>query len=91
MARNYTAERLRESKARKTARKARGRARYKKIKAGTASVGDGKVVHHTKPISRGGTSSKTVVQSKTGSNREGGKVQPKKAKAKGGRNSRSKR
>jgi hypothetical protein len=83
--RNYTRERLAESGARKKARAARGRARYAKIKSGTAKVGDGKVVHHTKPITRGGTKSKTVVQSKRASNREGGKLQPKSGKARGGR------
>jgi len=83
--RNYVAERLREKPARKKARAARGRARYAKIKNGSTKVGDGKVVHHTKPISKGGTSSKTVVQSKRASNSEGGKLQPRSGKAKGGR------
>lgn len=46
MARDYKAERLRESKERKDARKARGRARYAAIKKGSASVGDGKHVDH---------------------------------------------
>ena len=85
MARNYTAERLRETPARKKARAARGRARYAKIKSGAAKVGDGKVVHHTKAISKGGTKSKTVMQSRKASNSEGGRLQPKSGKAKGGR------
>jgi len=91
MARNYTAERLRESAARKKARAARGRARYAKIKAGSAKVGDGKVVHHTKPITRGGTNGKTVIQSKKASNREGGKLAPRSAKVKGGKASRKRK
>ena len=87
--RNYTAERLRESKARKAARKARGRAR---TKVGL-KVGDSRVVGHKKPLSKGGSnsSSNLRVESRTKSNKEGGKRQPLKAKRKGGRNSRSKR
>ena len=89
--RNYTAERLRETPARKKARAARGRARYAKIKAGSVKVGDGKVVNHTTPISKGGTSSKTNVHSKKASNKEGGRLQPKSGKAKGGRSAAKKK
>jgi len=89
MARNYTAERLRESKARKTARKVRGRAR---TKVGL-KVGDSRVVGHKKPLSKGGSNSgaNLRVENRTKSNKEGGRRQPKAAKKKGGRNSRSKR
>ena len=83
--RDYKRERLAEKPARKKARAARGRARYKAIKSGKAKVGDGKVVHHTKAISKGGTKSKTVVQSKRASTKEGGRLQPKSGKARGGR------
>lgn len=83
--RNYVAERLREGPARKKARAARGRARYAKIKSGAVKVGDSKVVNHVKPISKGGVNGKTNVTSKKTSNSEGGRLQPRSGKAKGGR------
>ena len=90
--RNFVAERLREGPARKKARAARGRARYAKIKSGAVKVGDGKVVNHVKPISKGGVNGKTNVTSKKTSNKEGGRLQPRSGKAKGGRSTaRSKR
>lgn len=91
--RNYTKERLAETPARKKARAARGRARYAKIKSGTAKVGDGKVVGHKKSITKGGTNSKSNLrmETKKASNKQGGRLQPKSAKAKGGRASRGKR
>lgn len=90
MARNYKKERLAESSERKEDRKARGRARYAAIKAGKAKVGDGKVVDHKKPLSKGGSNSKsnTRIQSKAASNKQGGHLAPRSAKVKGGKNSR---
>ena len=81
--RNYTAERLRESKARKEARKTRGRARYSAIKAGKVKVGDGKVVGHTK----GGAKGSTRIETQKASNRQGGRMAPRSAKVRGGKNS----
>ena len=89
MSRNYKKERLAESSERKEDRKARGRARYAAIKAGKAKVGDGKVIDHKKPLSKGGSNSKsnTRVQSKAASNKQGGHLAPRSAKVKGGKNS----
>ena len=72
MARNYVRERLNESKARKEARKARGRARY----AMGIPVGDPRTVQHKKPLSKGGTNAKSNLStcSKATNSREGGKM-----------------
>jgi len=83
VARNYKAEYSREGGKRKAARRARNRARYKAIKKGTAKVGDGKVVGHTKAKAKGSTR----IESQKASNRQGGRMAPKSAKIKGGRNS----
>lgn len=56
--RNYTKERLTETKKRKEDRKARGRARYAMIKKGKAKKGDGKHVDHKRPLRKGGTNAK---------------------------------
>ena len=87
MPRDYKKERLAESPKRKADRAARGRARYAKIKTGAAAVGDGKVVDHKKPLSKGGSrsTSNTRIMSKKASDSQGGKLQPKSGKAKGGR------
>jgi len=85
--RNYTKERLAESKTRKAARAARNRARTKLANAGKVSKGDGKVVGHKKSASKGGSNatSNLRVESRRASNRQGGRLQPKAAKRKGGR------
>lgn len=84
--RDYTKERLAERPARRKERAARNKARRAAIREGRASVGDGTVQHHVKPLSKGGSrNGKTVTQSRKASNREGGKLQPKSGKAKGGR------
>lgn len=90
--RDYVAERKTESRARKEARKTRGRARYAAIKAGKVRKGDGKVVGHKKPLSSGGTNRKTNVRIEGAkkSSREGGKgtAKGRAGKAAGGRASR---
>lgn len=87
MARDYKAEYARESTERKKARAKRNKARRQLMREGKVSVGDGKVAHHKKALSKGGgTSRKNVtVQSRKASNSEGGKKQPRSGKAKGGR------
>ncbi len=87
MPRDYTKERLAERPARRKERAARNKARRAAIASGKSKVGDGTVEHHVKPLSKGGArNGKTVGQSRKASNREGGKLQPKSGKAKGGRN-----
>lgn len=85
--RDYTRERLNERPARRKERAARNKARRRAIREGRAKVGDGTVQHHVKPLSRGGArNGKTVTQSRKASNSEGGRLQPKSAKRRGGRN-----
>lgn len=82
--RNYTKERLNESKARKEARKARGRAR---TKLGLKD-GDPRVVGHKKALSKGGAQtakSNLRIETKKQSNKQGGRMVPKSAAARGGR------
>ena len=55
-------------------RVARNKARRQAIKAGRVKKGDGKVVGHTKAMSRGGINSSTRVESKSRSNKEGGRM-----------------
>ena len=88
MARDYTKERLAERPERVKERAKRNKARRELMREGKVKVGDGKVVNHKKPLSKGGgtTRSNLEVQSKTASHREGGKLQPKSGKAKGGKN-----
>lgn len=88
MARDYQAEYARESTERKKNRAKRNKARRQMIREGKASVGDGKVVNHKKALSKGGGTSRSnlEVQSKKASNSEGGKLQPKSGKKKGGKN-----
>lgn len=87
MARDYVQERLNESPKRKKDRAARNRARYKLMKEGKVKKGDGKVVDHKKPLSKGGSNDRSNlrVKSKASQDRQGGKLQPRSAKAKGGR------
>lgn len=88
MARDYVKERLNESAERKEARRKRNRARYQLMKEGKVKKGDGKVVDHKKPLSKGGSNSRANlrVKDKKSQDRQGGKLQPKSAKARGGRN-----
>ena len=83
--RNYTRERLNETKARKEARKARGRART----ALGLKDGDPRTVQHKTPISKGGSNKKanlsTTSYSKNSS--QGGKMGNRAGKAAGGRRS----
>lgn len=85
--RDYTKERLAERPQRRKERAARNRARRQALADGRARKGDGTVEHHVKPLSKGGSlNGKTVGQSRKASNKEGGRLQPKSAKARGGRN-----
>lgn len=88
MPRDYVKERLAESPKRKKDRAARNRARQELIKEGKVKVGDGKVVNHKKALSKGGSKARSnlSVHSQKASNSEGGRLQPKSGKAKGGRN-----
>lgn len=88
MARDYQAEYARESPERKKARAKRNKARRQLMREGKVKVGDGKVVNHKKALSKGGgTGRKNLeVQSRKASNSEGGRLQPKSGKRKGGRN-----
>jgi hypothetical protein len=85
--RDYKAEYQRESDERKKNRAKRNKARRQLIREGKAKVGDGKVVNHKKALSKGGgTGRKNLeMQSRKASNSEGGRLQPKSGKAKGGR------
>lgn len=85
--RDYTKERLAERPARRKERAKRNKARRELMREGKVKKGDGKVVNHKKPLSKGGgTGRKNLeVQSKAASNKEGGRLQPKSGKAKGGR------
>ncbi len=84
--RDYTKERLAERPQRRKERAARNKARRRAIARGDAKVGDGTVQNHVKPLSKGGSlNGRTEKQSRKASNREGGKLQPKSGKAKGGR------
>jgi hypothetical protein len=57
--RDYKKERKYDSKPEVKARRAaRNRARYKLMKEGKVSKGDGKDVDHKKPLSKGGSTSK---------------------------------
>lgn len=86
--RDYTKERLAESPKRRKLRAIRNNARREAIREGKAKVGDGTVVNHKKPLSKGGSNAKSnrEMQSRKASNKEGGRLQPKSGKAKGGRN-----
>lgn len=86
--RDYTKERLAEKPERRKKRAIRNNARREALREGKATKGDGTVVNHKKPLSKGGSNAKSnrEIQSRKASNREGGHLQPKKAKARGGRN-----
>lgn len=81
--RNYTRERLNETKARKEQRKARGRART----ALGLKDGDSRSVQHKKPLSKGGSNKKPnlTTTSYAKNSRQGGKMGNRAGKARGGR------
>ncbi len=86
--RDYTKERLAEDPQRRKDRAKRNKARRELMREGKVKKGDGKVVHHKTPLSKGGSTARSnlTVQSDKASDREGGRLQPKSAKRKGGRN-----
>lgn len=88
MARDYQAEYARESTERKKNRAKRNKARREMIREGKAHVGDGKVVNHKKALSKGGGTGRSnlEMQGRKASNSEGGRLQPKSGKRKGGKN-----
>lgn len=85
--RDYTKERLAEDPQRRKDRAKRNKARRQLMREGKVHKGDGKVVNHKQALSKGGSTSRKnlEVQSQKASNREGGKLQPRSGKAKGGR------
>lgn len=86
--RDYTKERLAESPQRRKDRAKRNKARRQLMREGKVKKGDGKVVNHKKPLSKGGSTARSnlSVHSDKASDREGGRLQPKSGKRKGGRN-----
>ena len=88
MPRDYTKERLAERPERVKERAKRNKARRELMREGKVSKGDGKVVDHKQPLTKGGSTARSNlrVQSAKASHSQGGKLQPKSAKAKGGRN-----
>lgn len=87
MARDYVQERLNESPQRRKDRAKRNKARRQLEREGLVHKGDGKVVDHKKPLSKGGGTERSNlrVRSKHNQDSQGGRLQPKSAKAKGGR------
>jgi len=66
--RNYKKERSYDSKPEvKERRAARNRARYKMMKEGKVSKGDGKDVDHKKPLSKGGSTKRSNLRAKPAS------------------------
>lgn len=88
MARDYQKEYANESPERKKNRAKRNKARRELMREGKVKKGDGKVVDHKKPLSKGGGTGRgnLRVKSKASQDRQGGKLQPRSAKARGGRN-----
>lgn len=88
MARDYVQERLNESPQRRKDRAKRNKARRQLEREGLVKKGDGKVVDHKKPLSKGGSTARSNlrVKSKKSQDSQGGKLQPRSAKARGGRN-----
>lgn len=85
--RDYVKERLAERPERVKERAKRNKARRQLEKEGLVRKGDGKVVDHKRPLSKGGGTGRSNlrVQSQKASNSQGAKLQPKAAKAKGGK------
>ena len=88
MARDYVQERLNESPQRRKDRAKRNKARRELMREGKVKKGDGKVVDHKKPLSKGGGTERSNlrVKSKKSQDSQGGKLQPMAAKRRGGRN-----
>jgi 5-methylcytosine-specific restriction endonuclease McrA len=88
MSRDYTKERLAERPERVKERAKRNKARRELMREGKVAKGDGKVVDHKKPLTKGGSTARSNlrVQSAKASHSQGAKLQPKSAKARGGRN-----
>jgi hypothetical protein len=88
MPRDYTKERLAERPERVKERAKRNKARRELMREGKVSKGDGKVVDHKKPLTKGGGTGRSNlrVQSAKASHSQGGKLQPVSAKRRGGRN-----
>lgn len=86
--RDYEKEYANEGPERKKNRAKRNKARRELEKEGLVHKGDGKVVDHKKPLSKGGgTSRKNLrVKDKKSQDVQGGHLQPKSAKRRGGRN-----
>jgi ribosomal protein S17 len=82
--RDYTRERLNESPARKAARNERTKMRNQLIRDGKRKVGDGVVVNHTKPLSKGGSTARSNISyhSDKASDKQGGNLQTKAQKGK---------
>lgn len=87
MPRDYTKERLAERPERVKERAKRNKARRELMREGKLAVGDGKVADHKQPLTKGGGTGRSNlrVQSAKASHSQGGKLQPKSGKAKGGR------
>lgn len=87
MARDYKKEYANESPKRRKDRAKRNKARRQLEREGKVHKGDGKVVDHKKPLSKGGSTARSNlrVKSKASQDRQGGKLQPRSAKARGGR------
>ena len=88
MPRDYTKERLAERPERVKERAKRNKARRELMREGKVAKGDGKVVDHKQPLTKGGSTARSnlKVQSAKASHSQGAKLQPKSGKSKGGRN-----
>ncbi len=86
--RNYEKEYAAESPERKKNRAKRNKARRQLEREGKVHKGDGKVVDHKKPLSKGGSTARSNlrVKDKKSQDVQGGHLQPKSAKRRGGRN-----
>lgn len=88
MPRDYQQEYANESAKRKKDRAKRNKARRELMREGKVKKGDGKVVDHKTPLSKGGGTERSNlrVKSKKSQDSQGGKLQPLSAKRRGGRN-----
>lgn len=82
--RDYARERKNESPERKKARNERTKLRNKLIREGKRAVGDGVVVNHKKPLSKGGSTSRSNINyhSDKASDKQGGNLQTRAQKGK---------
>lgn len=85
--RDYKKERLAERPERRKERAKRNKARRQLEKEGLVHKGDGKVVDHKKPLSKGGGTERSNlrVKSKASQDKQGGHLQPKSGKRRGGK------